>query len=169
LKQANSVARFLLNGYKLSGIFTAESGRPYSATVSFPTISFASNGQIYTPFGNGTLGIGGSSLAPDIERNSIYGDSNYKLDLRLSKTFRIKENVSLELIAEGFNVFNRSNFNGFNGGLYSVTAPPNGTVLDVSVPIQFKTISTFGTPNNDGSQPDGTNARRFQIAARMRF
>jgi len=169
LKQANGVARFLLNGYKLSGIFTAESGRPYSATVSFPTISFSSNGQIYTPFGGGTLGIGGSSLAPDIERNSIYGDSNYKLDLRLTRTFRIKENVSLELIAEGFNVFNRSNFNGFNTTIYTVTAPPAGTVQDVSVPIKFATNPTFGTPNNDGSQPDGTNARRFQIAAKMRF
>jgi hypothetical protein len=27
----------------------------------------------------------------------------------------------------------------------------------------------FGTPNNDGSQPDGTNARRFQIVIRIRY
>lgn len=112
------------------------------------------------------MGIGGSSLAPDIERNSIYGDSNYKLDLRLSRMFRIKENVSLELIAEGFNLLNRSNFNGFNTTVYNVTSA--GT-QDVSVPIQFTANPTFGVPNNDGSQPDGTNARRFQIAAKVRF
>lgn len=166
VKNANGFTRALLNGYQLSGIFTAESGRPYSATVSFPTISFTQNGQIFTPFGGGTLGLGGSSLAPDIERNSIYGDANYKVDLRLSRTFRIKEKVSVELIAEGFNIFNRANFNGFNSTIYNVVN--NGT-QDASVPIQFTTNPTFGLPNNDGSQPDGTNARRFQVAARFRF
>ena len=166
ISSENGFARALLNGYQLSGIFTGESGRPYSATISFPTISFTQNGQIFTPFGGGTLGIGGSSLAPDIPRNSIYGDANYKVDLRLARTFRVKEKVSIELIAESFNLFNRANFNGFNSTVYNVTN--NGT-QDAAVPIQLTTNTTFGLPNNDGSQPDGTNARRFQLAARFHF
>jgi len=168
VENANGFVRALVNGYQLSGIFTAESGRPYSATVSFPTLSFTRNGETFTPFGGGTLGLGGLSLAPDVPRNSIYGDNNYRLDLRLSRTFRIAEKVNIELLAEGFNVFNRANFNGFNSQLYSVVTPsPNPPA--VNTPIQFIRNANFGLPNNDGSQPDGTNARRFQLAARFRF
>jgi hypothetical protein len=167
IKNASGFTRALLNGYQLSGIFTAESGRPYSATVSFPTISFTQDGATYTPFGGGTLGLGGLSLAPNIERNSIYGENNYRLDLRLSRSFRLAEKVNVELLAEGFNVFNRANFNGFNSTFYNVVTP--ATPPTASTPIQFTQNANFGIPNNDGSQPDGTNARRFQLAARFRF
>lgn len=167
LKNANRFARAILNGYQLSGIYTAESGRPYSANLSIPTISFLSNGQIFTPFGGGTLGLGGLSLAPNVPRNSIYGENNYRLDLRLSRTFRIAETVSVELIGEGFNVFNRGNFNGFNTTAFNTITPaPNTPEMS---PILLTANSSFGARNNDGAQPDGTNARRFQLAARFRF
>ncbi len=168
VKNTNKFARALLNGYQLSGIFTGESGRPYSANISIPTINFVQNGQIFTPFGGGTLGIGGLSLAPNIERNSIYGEANYKVDLRLSRTFNVTEKVRVELLGEAFNLFNRANFNGFNTTLYNTITPsPNPPLADT--PIQFLLNNSFGVANNDGSQPDGTNARRFQIAARFRF
>lgn len=168
VKHANGFVRALVNGYQLSGIFTGESGRPYSANISIPTISFVQNNQIFTPFGGGTLGIGGLSLAPNIERNSIYGEANYKVDLRLSRTFNITEKVQVELLGEAFNLFNRSNFNGFNTTLYNTVTPsPNPPAANT--PIQFIQNTSFGLPNNDGSQPDGTNARRFQLAARFRF
>ncbi len=163
----NRIARAILNGYQLSGIYTAESGRPYSANLSIPTISFAQDGQIFTPFGGGTLGLGGLSLAPNIPRNSIYGESNYRLDLRLSRTFRIAETVSVELIGEGFNVFNRGNFNGFNTTAFNTITPPANTPSNT--PIVLTPNNSFGARNNDGAQPDGTNARRFQLAARFRF
>ncbi len=168
LTSANGFVRAVLNGYQLSGIFTGESGRPYSANISIPTISFTQNGQIFTPFGGGTLGLGGLSLAPNIERNSIYGDANYRTDLRLSRTFNVGEKVQIELIGESFNLFNRSNFNGFNTTLYNTVTPsPNPPTSET--PIQFIQSASFGVPNANGSQPDGTNARRFQLAARFRF
>lgn len=168
VKDASRFVRALVNGYQLGGIYTAETGRPYSANISIPTISFTQNGQVFTPFGGGTLGLGGLSLAPNIERNSIYGDANYRVDLRLSRTFNVTEKVQVELIGESFNLFNRSNFNGFNTTLYNTLTPsPNPPTSDT--PIQFTQSATFGVANNDGSQPDGTNARRFQLAARFRF
>lgn len=168
VQNANGFVKALLNGYQLSGIYTAESGRPYSANISIPTISFSQNGQIFTPFGGGTLGLGGLSLAPDVPRNSIYGEANYRIDLRLSRRFNITERVSMELIGEGFNVLNRGNFNGFNTTLYNTVTPsPNPPTADT--PIVFLLNNSFGERNNNGSQPDGTNARRFQLAARLRF
>jgi len=85
---------------------------------------------------------------------------------------------TLELLAEGFNVFNRANFNGFNTTLYNADFPlipgtstrytsANPPPLTTPIPLTLNT--NFGSPNNDGSQPDGTNARRFQLALRFKF
>jgi len=162
----NRLARGLFDGFRLSGIITAESGRPFAATVSVPNLPFALNGAQYNGFG-GILGLGGLNLAPNIPRNSNYGDANYRVDLRLSRDIKLTERLVVELIGEGFNIFNRSNFNGFSGTLYDAQATTVTTPL--STPVVLTERRDFGRPNNDGSQPDGTNARRFQLAARFRF
>jgi len=168
-KLANRAARALLGGYRLSGIYTAESGRPYGAIVSVPSIPFTLDGAQYNGFGGlrGQGGGGDRNLAPNIGRNSNYGDANYRLDLRVARDIRVKENLTLELIGEGFNIFNRSNFNGFNNTLYDALATTVTTPL--ATPILLVERTNFGVENNNGSQPDGTNARRFQLALRFRF
>jgi hypothetical protein len=168
--------RFVLNGivnlpvgFRISGIFTAESGRPYSAIISVPNLPFTLDGAQYAGFG-GLLGQGGGAdrnFAPTIVRNSTYGDANYKVDLRLARDFRLGEKLVVELIAEGFNVLNRANFNGFQNTRYTATATTVTTPL--SMPVVLTERTDWGRANNDGSQPDGTNARRFQLAARFRF
>jgi hypothetical protein len=35
--------------------------------------------------------------------------------------------------------------------------------------VSLTPVTNFGTANNDGSQPDGTNARRLQVAMRLKF
>jgi hypothetical protein len=79
----------------------------------------------------------------------------------------VTERLRIEVLAEGFNVFNHSNYNGFNTTLY--TASTTTTATPLSTPIQLTTASNFGTPNNDAVPPDGTNARRLQLALRFRF
>lgn len=162
----NRLVRGLLNGFRLSGIVSAESGRPFAATVSVPNIPFTLNGAQYNGFG-GILGLGGLNLAPDIPRNSNYGEPNYRVDLRLGRDIRLTERFVMELLAEGFNIFNRSNFNGFRSTIYDAQATTTTTPL--STPVALTRRSDFGLPNNDGSQPDGTNARRLQLAIRFRF
>src|SRR5215510_3307219 len=178
LKQGSAFSRGLLNGYQLSGIFTTESGRPFAASVSLPTIPFTLDGAQYQGFGGGVLGLGGLGLAPDIPRNSRYGDSNYRFDLRVARDIKIGDKFVVELLGESFNLFNRSNFNGFNSTLYDAAFPfvPGTTTRystanppPLATPIPLTKRANFGAPNNDGSQPDGTNARRFQLALRFRF
>jgi hypothetical protein len=178
LKQGNALARGLLNGYRLGGIFTAETGRPFAATISLPNIPFTLDGAQYTGFG-GILGLGGLNLAPDVPRNSNYGDVNYRIDLRVARDVKLGEKFVVELLGEAFNLFNRSNFNGFNSTLYNAAFPllPGSTTdrfsatnpPPLATPIPLTRSANFGAPNNDGSQPDGTNARRFQLALRFRF
>jgi len=178
LKQGDALARGLLNGYRLGGIFTAESGRPFAATVSLPNIPFTRDAAQYTGFG-GILGLGGLNLAPDTPRNSNYGDANYRFDLRVARDIKLGVQFAVELLGEAFNLFNRSNFNGFNSTLYDADFPflPGSTTSrhsatnppPLTTPIPLTRRANFGAPNNDGSQPDGTNARRFQLALRFRF
>jgi len=39
----------------------------------------------------------------------------------------------------------------------------------ISAAIPLTRRANYGVENNDGSQPDGTNACRFQLALRLRF
>jgi len=164
----------LINGFRISGIFTADGGRPFPTTVTAGTLSFilAPGGATFNGFG-GLLGQGGAgTLLPTVPRNNNTGEANYKLDMRLARDISITERFKLELIGEAFNIFNRSNFNGFNTvigvnngstltGPVGGTTPPTVVLTAPSAPL--------GSPNNDAAPPDGTNARRFQVALRFRF
>jgi len=159
-----------LRRFRFSGIETAESARPVAAFISIGSIPFlAADGNTYNGFGGiRGQGTGGDrNLVPTIERNSISGPANYKLDLRAARDIRIKERFLVEILAEGFNVFNHSNYNGFNTTMYTASATTNTTPL--ATPIQLSKTAGFLAPNNDASPPDGTNARRFQLSARFRF
>jgi hypothetical protein len=45
-----------------------------------------------------------------------------------------------------------------------ITFPP-----PLTTPVPLTRRASFGEPNNDGSQPDGTDALRFQLALRFLF
>lgn len=146
----------------------AETGRPYSDGVSVGTLLFVLDGAQYNGFG-GLRGLGGGgdrNVAPNTERNSTYGDKNVRVDLRVARDFKVGRS-NVEVLLEGFNVFNRKNFNGFQSTRYEAQATTVTTPLDQPIVVTERT--DFGTPNNNGSQPDGTNARRFQLAIRFRY
>ena len=67
---------------------------------------------------------------------------NYRVDLRVARDFRVGRAV-VELLAEGFNVFNRKNFNGFNSTRYDAQATTGrlgeqqGRVVFEDSPFEF--------------------------------
>jgi hypothetical protein len=77
------------------------------------------------------------------------------LDIRLSKRFRFTERYSLEFLAEGFNVTNRTNVFNVNTTLYN----RNGNVL------------TFNPNFGQATGADSTlyRERQIQFAARFQF
>ena len=169
-KRASGGAAKLINGIRFSSIFSAESGRPISAILNIPSLPFLyTDGMTYNGY-SGLRGQGGGSdrnQLPTIERNSIYGDANYRLDFRMARDLRIREHMVFEVIGEAFNLFNRSNFNGYFNTIYTAGATLNTTPL--STPVVLEAATNFKVANNDGSAPDGTNARRFQVSLRFRF
>jgi len=167
-KEGNSFGHRLVRNWRVSNIFTAQSGRPFGeGTFVVTGIPFAASGMEWNGFGFNLLGQGGSSLLPSVARNNHSGRANYTLDMRLSREFHIKEKYVLELLGEGFNLFNHPNFNQYNST--KVNLGPTIATTDVAVPVTMTNVATFATPFGDGGPPDGTNARRFQLSARFRF
>jgi len=74
----------------------------------------------------------------------------------VARDIRVTERMRVELLIEGFNVFNRSNYNGFGTTLYTAAASSPTTLL--ATPIKPTPTAGFFAPNNDGTPPDGTNA-----------
>jgi hypothetical protein len=90
--------------------------------------------------------------------NFINGDTFYSQDLRITRQIRITERVSLNIIAEAFNLFNIANLTGYGSGLNALAAP--------NVPQ----AATFGQPSDRVNQIFGTGGpRAFQFAARIIF
>ena len=58
-------------------------------------------------------------------------------------------------------------YNGFNTTMLTAAATTAATPL--SQPILLSPAAGYLQPNNDASPPDGTNARRLQLAVRFRF
>jgi len=93
-------------------------------------------------------------------------DSFMTHDLRLSRTFKIRETVKLQLNAEGFNVFNIANLTGFTTTLDAYVRPS----VTGGTPTLPSTGLLFGQPTARVSAIFGTGGpRAFQVAARLSF
>lgn len=94
------------------------------------------------------------------------GDSFLTHDLRLTRIISISEKVKLNLIAEGFNIFNIANLTGHSGSLASAAyIRPTATV-----PGRPNPNNNFGRATNRVSPIFGTGGpRAFQFAARLSF
>lgn len=109
--------------------------------------------------------------------NFSSGDSFLTHDLRVTRTIAIREKVKLNLIAEGFNIFNIANLGGFTGSLSSAayirpTATVNATTgaVTITAPGRPNPNNTFGQPTSRVSPIFGTGGpRAFQLGARISF
>jgi hypothetical protein len=92
-----------------------------------------------------------------------FGDSFISHDLRLTRIIRIRENLRLSVIAEGFNIFNVANLTGFSGTLDQWVRPT------ATAPGRNPDFS-FGQATGRVNSIFGTGGpRQFQVAARLSF
>ncbi len=100
----------------------------------------------------GKAGIVANQKYPAIALPALFdlGDNFTSQDLRLTKSFKLREEVSLRLIGEVFNLFNVSNLTGYN---FNLASP-----------------ASFGKPTQRVGQTFGSGGpRAFQIGARLSF
>jgi len=121
------LAKTLLGGWQINGIFSAYQGRPYTLSASGASLNMPGNAQ--TPdqvkpkvAKLGKVGDDGTwfditAFAPVSEvrfgtvgRNTMRSPGVVNADLSLFRTFRLKENWKLEFRAESFNVSNTPHF-----------------------------------------------------------
>ncbi|HEY0462249.1 MAG TPA: TonB-dependent receptor [Pyrinomonadaceae bacterium] len=101
------VAKAIFGDLQISPIFVISSG--YSLTAAIP----ATFPPSFSTPSNTLFGAGGVLGIPSL-RNVYRRPYTTTTDLRISKRIRFGENMRLELLAEGFNIFNRSNVTGVN-------------------------------------------------------
>lgn len=107
---------------------------------------------------------------PLVRDDLEFGDSFSSLDLRVSKVFKFGERVTLEPIAEVFNLFNVTNVLGISNVNYSGFS--NVLVRDSGDPSSpgFNRSSSFGQPVTTAGGVFGSGGpRAFQFAARITF
>jgi hypothetical protein len=147
-----SFYNYLLNGWTFAPIYTFYSGKPFDGTVSTSL--------------NGTSGNNRFPLNP---RNAYRLPNLWNLDARLSKRFKLTENMNLELLAEAFNLTNRTQVFGVATTLYTAAtncAATNGIVTNNPNGLCRRTDF-----NVEPTVTDSTlyRERQIQFAARFQF
>ena len=156
----NKVGRAIFNGWTIAPVVNIFSGARYTAVVnSFnPSAVFGSNQT-----GSGINGSNGSLRFALTPNNSFKQPPIKYVDLRLSRRFSLTEKYKLEFLAEGFNIFNRTQVTSVNNRIYVLAAA--GTAPNQTVNATFD--PTFGTIS--GADGFFFRERQIQLAARFEF
>ncbi len=144
--------KYVVNNWQFSGITTLAGGRPVTATIlvqDTPVSGMA--------FNNTLNGFGGNPRVPFWPVNSLYTPPTYRADARISKIVPLSERCKLYLMFEVFNISNTIVDTAMNTQAYT----ERGKVLTPTPGLGLGTQSA--------GFPDGTNARRAQVGARLTF
>ena len=143
----------LANNWKFSSVLTAGSGRPLNATIAGDPNN---DGNIY------------NDRLPGYIRNAFLGPDYFSTDLRLTRSIRCGEHVVWNLVAESFNVFNRTNarvqissdgYYNSAGEFVAYTTTVKGRLY----PGEYLMNSQFLTPTNAYAP------RQVQFSLRLNF
>ena len=137
-------AKALLADFTLSGIVIARSGAPFNLNAGFDTVGDRHT-DTHRPWGLG--------------RNVGIGPSFFGIDLRLARSFSLREEVSLQAVGEVFNVLNHTNFKGVNGIV------GNATIDD----LPQRLVGRRGPVTEPFSFASAFDPRQFQFSLRLTF
>ncbi len=124
----NAVGRAIFNGWTIAPILNAFSGARATGNItgSIAPATFGFTGVACNGVGTGTCptpaggvnGAGGATRFGGLDRNFFKQPKIWYLDMRVSRRFQIKEGMRFEVLAEAFNLFNRTQVTGINTTLY---------------------------------------------------
>jgi hypothetical protein len=155
----NAFMKYVADGWQLGGIVTLASGRPTGSPtiriVSAPTLATGSFLSTSTIDGFS----GGNTRVPFLPVDSIYTPASYRADIRLTKAIPLyTERVKAFLNFEAFNISNSWSPTSMFTQEYTATKG-----------VLQATPTAAGYGSADGGFPDGTQARRLQVSARVTF
>ena len=154
----DTAAGHIFNGWTIAPIVNIFSGFRYTGVTN----SFSTSGVFGTSPAGGVNGTNGSLRFAFLPNNYFKAPRINYVDLRISRRFTIKEDAKIEVLAEGFNIFNRTQVTGVNSRIYNVACNTGaGTCSATFDP-------TFGTPS-DLSNGFFFRERQIQLAVRFQF
>lgn len=158
--------RLVINGT----VTTPKTWNPLARDFLFGVIATVQSPQRFTKFAgfdaNGDI-FGNNDRVGIEPRNTFVGDNLRAVDLRVSRTFAFREKKSIELIAEGFNMFNTLNVRFFNT-VYGAAdfCPVNPTAFGCA----GANNNLEGSPNPAYGSPRAVNnPRQIQLAVKFSF
>ena len=155
-KSLDGAGKAILNGWTIAPIVNMFSGFRYTPMTN----AFTTSAVFGASPAGGVNGSNGSLRFALLPNNFFHAPAVKYVDLRVSRRFTIKENAKLELLAEGFNIFNRTQVTGVNNREY-VLSNQGGNIVATFDP-------TFGTPS-DLSNGFFFRERQIQLAVRFEF
>jgi hypothetical protein len=160
-KLSNAVLRTIAGGWQLNGIFTFQSGLPFSVTSGVDNSQSGINADRANLVGDPKLG-GSRSTAQIVQkyfntaafvvnplgtfgnsgRNILIGSGMQNIDFGAIKNFPIRERYKVQFRAEAFNLFNHPNFNNPNANVSAstfgtITAAGSPRVIQLSLKAMF--------------------------------
>jgi len=143
----------IANHWKFSSVITVGSGRPLNATMAGDANQ---DGNTY------------NDRLPGYKRNAFIGPDYFTTDLRIARTLKMSARVRLEILAESFNLTNRTNsrVNIADDGFYNSAGQfiaYSAKVKGKMYPGQFQLNSQFLLPTNAYAP------RQVQFSLRLNF
>jgi hypothetical protein len=143
-----------LSNFTIAPVIGVSSGSPFTPLIS-------GNAPPATRVLTGILGAGGTNRLPNVDRNSFRLPYTANLDLRIARAFPLQNNVKIEALAEGFNLFNRVNYTSATTTYYTI----GGT----TTPTLTYNAATFNAFTNANSGTFAPRPREIQFGLRFTF
>jgi hypothetical protein len=137
-------------GWRLSQISTFASTQPATATILVSGVPFPG-----AAFNSTVNGFGGSTRVPFYPASGLAIDQVMRTDARLTKILTLSERCQLSVNFEAFNVLNH------------VANTAVSTVAFEARNLVLRPVADLGQGVASQGYPDGTNARRAQVSARL--
>jgi hypothetical protein len=150
-RRFTGIGKAVFDGWKLSGIFVAQSGHPYSGLVNFDLNNDGNSATDRTP------GLG---------RNTFSLPATISLDPRVTRAIPITERLKMEFIWEAFNVLNHPNIVAVHTTQYSVSSNslPCGAIAGTPCLLPNGSgLNGFGMPTSS------SGPRIMQLSAKLIF
>jgi hypothetical protein len=148
--RTDGAAHAIASGWRLSQISTFASTQPATATIFVSGVPFPG-----AAFNSTINGFGGSARVPFYPPNSLPIDQVLRTDARLTKIFALSERRQFHVNFEVFNVLNHVSNTAVN------------TVAFEALNLVLRPVAGLGQGVASQGYPDGTNARRAQVSARL--
>lgn len=162
--RASGWKNYVVGGWGLAPIYQLQNGLPYSLVTSGNAPGGLSSGI------NGSNGRKGIDI---VGRNTFRMPRTQIVDMRISKKISFKERYNLELLADGFNLFNHVNATSVANTGYIITSTGSitnskGTIACSTAAPCLNYNTPFGTINNANSNFAYT-PRQVQLGVRFLF